>query len=245
MGRNKIRKFSSSEKSKIVLALLKEELTLSQLSSKYGVSGKTIQNWHHKFLENMSLVFDPSKVVSVYKDEIETLKDQNDSLAKALGKTTVERDWAVGKLKSLDLLNKKGLVDSKLNNLSKARQCALLSINRSLIYYKSVLKKDCKSDILNKIDSIYSAHPEYGYRYIYNQLLEDGFNIGRDRVLKYMGMLGLSAVYPRKKLSTSSKSAQNKVYNYLLAPYWVDTGKTKKVRVNESNKVWSGDITYI
>ena len=58
-------------------------------------------------------------------------------------------------------------------------------------------------------------------------------------------MLGLSAVYPRKKLSTSCKSAQNKVYNYLLDSYRVNTGKTKKVHVSESNKVWSGDITYI
>ncbi|MGI2299254.1 hypothetical protein [Candidatus Cardinium hertigii] len=65
MRRNKIKKFSSLEKSKIVLALLREDLTLSELSSQYGASGKTIQNWHHNFLENMYLVFDPSKVVGL------------------------------------------------------------------------------------------------------------------------------------------------------------------------------------
>ncbi|WP_342265437.1 IS3 family transposase [Cardinium endosymbiont of Philonthus spinipes] len=245
MGRKKISHFSSEEKTKTVLALLKENSTLSELSSKYGVTSKTIQNWKHQFLENASVVFDPSKFVGVYKHEIETLKHQNHELAKALGKTTVERDWAVGKLKSLDLLSKKSLVGSKLVNLPKARQCALLSINRSLIYYKSRKTNNCNTDILNKIDSVYREHPEYGYRYIYNQLQEEGFDIGRDRVLKYMGMLGISAIYPRKKPSISCKDNQHKVYSYLLDKYWSNSGKTKHVHVPTSNQVWSGDITYI
>ncbi|MGI2299829.1 hypothetical protein [Candidatus Cardinium hertigii] len=55
--------------------LYREQLTLSQLSSKYGVGGKTIQNWERQFLENPSLAFDPCKVVGVYKDEINNLKN--------------------------------------------------------------------------------------------------------------------------------------------------------------------------
>ena len=45
-------------------------------------------------------------------------------------------------------------------------------------------------NILNKIDEIYTDNPVYGYRYIHRQLLEDGFNIGKDRVLRYMNILG-------------------------------------------------------
>ncbi|CCM10586.1 Putative transposase [Cardinium endosymbiont cEper1 of Encarsia pergandiella] len=147
MGRKKVRKFSSVEKTKIVLDLLKEELTLVELSSKYGVTSKTLQNWKHQFMEHAYLAFDPSKVVSAYKDEIAHLKDENDSLAKTLGKTTVERDWAVGKLKSLDLLSKKGLVESKLTHLPKARQCKLLSINRSFLYYKSSIEDSFNKEL--------------------------------------------------------------------------------------------------
>ncbi|MCT4696894.1 transposase [Candidatus Cardinium sp. TP] len=77
MGRKKIRHFSSEEKTKIVLALLQEDVTIAQLSSKYGVTSKTLQNWKRQFLENASTTFDPSKVVSVYKEEISALKDQN------------------------------------------------------------------------------------------------------------------------------------------------------------------------
>ncbi|MCT4696899.1 IS3 family transposase [Candidatus Cardinium sp. TP] len=93
---------------------------------------------------------------------------------------------------------------------------------------------------------IYREHPAYGYRYIYNQLQQYGFNVGRDRVLKYMGVLGISAIYPHKKPSISCKDAQHKVYGgYLLDKYWVNSGKTKQVHVPKSNQVWSGDITYI
>ncbi|MGI2298663.1 transposase [Candidatus Cardinium hertigii] len=55
MGRKKVRKFSSLEKTKIVLDLLKEALTLVELSSKYGVTTKTLQNWKHQFMENASI----------------------------------------------------------------------------------------------------------------------------------------------------------------------------------------------
>ena len=65
--------------------------------------------------------------------KIEELKEQNDELAKALGKSTIERDWAVGKLNSLDISNKRRLVDSKLKEISMARQCELLKINRSML----------------------------------------------------------------------------------------------------------------
>ena len=41
------------------------------------------------------MAFEPARVVSEYKTEIEGLKSQNDELAKALGKATVERDWAL------------------------------------------------------------------------------------------------------------------------------------------------------
>ncbi|MDN5247510.1 MAG: IS3 family transposase [Candidatus Cardinium sp.] len=77
-----------------------------------------------------------------------------------------------------------------------------------------------------------------------NQLQEDGFHVGRDRVLKYIGVLGISAIYPRKKPSISCKDGQHKVYSYFLDKYWINFGKTKRVHVPKSNQVWSGDITY-
>ena len=245
MVKKQIRNFSAEVKTKIVLEMLKEESTIAQLSTKYEVSAKTMQNWKKQFLNNASLAFEPAKAVSEFKDQIDSLKTQNDELAKALGKATVERDWAVGKLGSLDISNKKSLVDSKLKTLSKARQCELLQVSRSGVYYKPKIMSLYNLNILNRIDEIYTDNPDYGYRYVHKQLLEDGFNIGRDRVLKYMGVMGIEAIYPHKKKSISAKDSQHKVHSYLLESYWTKSGKSKSVHVPYVNAVWSGDITYI
>ncbi|MCL0052274.1 integrase core domain-containing protein [Peptococcaceae bacterium] len=45
-------------------------------------------------------------MVKKYKQKINALKKDKEKLAKKLGEVMVERDWAVGKLKSLDLLTK-------------------------------------------------------------------------------------------------------------------------------------------
>ena len=220
MSKKEKRNFSAEQKTKIVLELMESELTIAQLSKKYEITGKTIQNWKKQFLENASLAFEPAKVVSEYKSEIKELKAENDELAKALGKATVERDWAVGKLNSLYIPNKRDLVDSKLEKISMARQCELLKIIRSRMYYKPKIMSIYNKRIIDRIDEIYTANPDYGYRYIYNHLIEDGFNIGRDRTLKYMNIMGLEAIFPKKKKNISIGNKLHKIYPYLLEPYW-------------------------
>jgi len=53
--------------------------------------------------------------------------------------------------------------------------------------------------ILHAMDEIYTDNSEYGYRFIYQQLREDGHKIGINRVLKYMGKLGIQAITSTKK----------------------------------------------
>jgi putative transposase len=244
MARKKGQTYTSEQKAKVVLELLKEEKTLGELATQYKVTPKTIQNWKRQFLENAFKAFEEDGASN--KEELSKLKEENDTLAKTLGRTTVERDWAVGKLKSLDLSNKKSLVDSKLTTLSMTRQTKLLEMNRTTLYYKPVPFSDTNLKILNQIDEIYTDNPDYGYRMIYQQLQEGGYNIGNNRVLKYMGILGIQALYPNKKKATSIKGEAYRVYPYLLKPYWYKTGqKTKAVKVDTPNEVWSGDITYI
>ena len=98
---------------------------------------------------------------------------------------------------------------------------------------------------MDRIDEIYTDNPEYGYRFIYKSLLEEGFSIGRDRTLKYMSIMGIEALYPKKKKSISMQNKAHKIYPYLLEPYWQTTNGIRSVYIPKSNEVWSGDITYI
>jgi len=235
---DKKRAYSPDFKTKVVLELLSGEMTLAQVASEYDVTAASLKIWKKKFLENASMAFDLGKATKSYKDEIADLKQENDALAKKLGKTTVERDWAVGKLRSLESSTKKGLVDSKLSHssISITRQCDLMGLNRLTLYYKP--KPTSKTDlrIMSRIDEIYTdISSTYGYRFTRQRLLEDGFQIGRDKVLRLMSRMGIQAIFPRKKKLTSIKNHAREIYPYLL----------KDLSINHSNQVWSGDITYI
>ena len=233
---SKRRQFSAEFKTKVVLELLSDEMTVAQVASKYEITAKSLSDWKKQFLMNASLAFDVGGATQAYRDEIEELKEENDELAKKLGKTTIERDWAVGKLKSLDLLNKKDLVDSKLSNIPMTRQCELIALNRSTLYYEAKPMGSDDVKAMKRIDEIYTdISSTYGYRFMHKQLLQDGFAIGVNKVNRLMNEMGIQAIFPRKRRLTSIKNKQHKIYPYLL----------RDIEFIKENQVWSGDITYI
>lgn len=245
MSRKKGQIYSAEQKTKIVLELLREDQTINQLATKYQITAKSIQNWKKQFLENASLAFEPAKAVQEFKDEIKSKDEEIAELQKQLGKSVVEKEWLAKKLESSVSLNKrKTLVEDGLE-LSKTIQCKLLSVSRAAHYYKAVPISEKNLKIMHTIDEIATDNSEYGYRYIHQQLLEDGYNIGKDRVLKYMQFMGIQAIYPTKKRLTSIGNPEHKIYEYLLKEYWTKTGRTKQIYVPTPNEVWSGDITYI
>lgn len=109
-----------------------------------------------------------------------------------------------------------------------------MDLSRSSFYYEAKPAFDpIDLKILHRMDAIYTEHPFYGYRSIRDELVGEGFSIGNDRVLKYMKILGLEAIYPKKKTTIADRT--HKVYPYLL----------KGLDINRSNQVWASDITYI
>lgn len=245
MSRKKGQIYSAEQKTKIVLELLKEDQTINQLATKYQITAKSIQNWKKQFLENASLAFEPAKAAQEFKDEIKAKDEEIAELQKQLGKSVVEKEWLAKKLESSVSLNeRKTLVEDGLK-LTKTTQCKLLSISRATHYYKPMPASQQNLKIMHTIDEIAIDNSEYGYRLIHRQLLENGYAIGKDRVLKYMQFMGIQAIYPTKKRLTSIKNPEHQIYEYLLKPYWTRTGRTKQVYVPTPNEVWSGDITYI
>ena len=113
---SKKRKVYSAEfKAKLVLEVLEGIDTVNEIASKYEVQPLNLRNWKKQFLENMSLAFDKSSVVKEYKEEIEELQKDNDTLAKKVGNLTIEKDFLEGKLVSLlSSNNRKELIDTKL-----------------------------------------------------------------------------------------------------------------------------------
>ena len=165
----------------------------------------SLRNWKKHFLENMSLAFDKSTVVKEYKDEIETLQYEKDAITKKFGETIVEKDFLVEKLKSLaSSKERKTLLDTK-HNLSQNKQCKLLHVSKSSLYYIPTKQFAKVSDlkVLDAINNIYSDFPSYGSRRIHSQLLRDGHSVGKKFVKKAMKYMGIEALYP--KTTTANK----------------------------------------
>ena len=169
--------YSADFKAKLVLKVLEGEKTLNEIASEYEILPKNLQNWKKQFLENMSLAFDKSTVVKEYKTEIEELQKSNDNLAKKVGNLTIEKDFLDGKLVSLaSSKERKTLLDTK-HNLSQNKQCQLLHVSKSSLYYIPTKQFAKASDlkVLDAINNIYSDFPSYGSRRIHSQLLRDGY----------------------------------------------------------------------
>lgn len=226
--------YSTEFKTKIVLEVLKGDKTLNEIASAHNLIPKNIQNWKATFLANAEMAMEPSRAVKEYKDEIAELKAKNDEYAKALGKVTLERDWMQGKLKSLDLQNRKPMIDTQAQTLSLSRQCELLSVSRSTLYYEPVINKK-ELAIKEHIQKIYEEIPIYGYLKVHQQLLEDGFDVSANTVLKYRQELGLKAVLAVRAPNTSLANKEHPIYSY----------KLKDIEITRANQVWSTDITYI
>ena len=241
--------YSADFKAKVVLELLEGDNTLNEIASKYNLLPKNLQNWKKQFLNNASLAFDKSIVVKEYKEEIEKLKKEKDATSKKLGEVIIERDWAVGKLKSLDLSTKRRLIsegkvqaqkDIKIPSLNK--QLAMLNISKTTHYYKPVQKFSSNEDLklLNTIDKIHTKYPYYGTRRVEKLLKRLGFNVGRKLIKSAFEFMGIKALYP--KIRTTITNKEHKKYPYLLDEFKNDNNQ---VVVDSANKVWSADITYI
>lgn len=83
------------------------------------------------------------------------------------------------------------------------------------------------------IDEQYTRTPFYGARRLTAWLNTQGYRVGRKRVSRLMGLMGIEAIYPKKRLSHGDPQARK--YPYLL----------KDLTINRADQVWATDITYI
>ena len=128
---------------------------------------------------------------------------------------------------------KRQMVENEHAQMSIKRQTWLLGINRSGLYYQETATKESEHQIMKEMDRIYTESPTYGSRRLREGLRDFGFNLGRDHVRRLMRIMGLQAIYPKKRLSISDN--QHKKYPYLL----------NGVKIERPNQVWSTDITFI
>jgi len=137
------------------------------------------------------------------------------------------------KAQLLGLNQKCQLLDYVEKDLSLRRQCEVLNLNRSSIYYQPRPEKSYHVQLMNLIDEKYTDMPYYGVPRMTQHLRQSGHVAGPKLVRRLMRQMGLEAIYPKPKMS--KRHPEHKIYPYLL----------RDVKIKKPNHVWSTDITYI
>lgn len=123
---------------------------------------------------------------------------------------------------------------SKDAKISLRRQCRLLDITRSLLYYVPKGESEENLQIMRKMDELHLKDATAGSRRMRNYLRRRGWpKMSRTRAKRLMRLMGLEAVYPRKR--TTIPGGPSGIYPYLL----------KDLKIIRPNQVWTADITFI
>jgi len=133
----------------------------------------------------------------------------------------------------LSVERRRAVVDRRHPSLSIVRQCELLDISRSGLYYQPAGISEEDLTLMKLIDRQYLTTPFYGARRLAVWLKNQGYRVNRKRIRRLMQVMGLKAIYRRPR--TSQPAAGHRIYSYLL----------NGMKLTRPNQVWAADITYI
>ena len=122
---------------------------------------------------------------------------------------------------------------SKGHKLSVRRQCALLTLARSNLYYQPKGESAENLQFMGIIDKQFLETPWYGSRQMARHMKRNNHQCGRHRVRRLMRLMRLVPIY--QEPNTSKKHPQHKIWPYLL----------RNTVIDRPNQVWRADITYI
>jgi putative transposase len=126
------------------------------------------------------------------------------------------------------------MVDSNNSRLSVRRQCELLGINRSRLYYAAAPVSEGTQSLMNVIDQEFTAHPFTGVARMAQVVRRrHGLVVNVKRVRRLMRAMGLVAIYPKPR--TTQSVMEHARYACLI----------RKLQIDHADQVWCSDITYI
>lgn len=131
------------------------------------------------------------------------------------------------------LKERRKMVDTDERTLSIREQSNILQVNRSSLYYKPKGETNLNLKLMRILDELYLKHPTYGVRRMQEELRELGYSVNHKRVRRLLRLMRLEAIYPKKNLSKLGNAKY--IHPYLL----------EHMEIDEPNKVWAIDITYI
>ena len=223
----KRRLFEASFKARVALDAVRGLKTVSELAALHKVHPSQITAWKKQLLEGAGTLFEGPASKADKSDEPSTSE-----LYEQIGRLKIELDWVKKKWPGT-VAEKRSWVDASDVTLSVRRQCELLGLHRSNLYYEPVPESADNLTLMRLIDEEYLRHPFLGSRRMELYLEQLGYVISRKKVQRFMRRMGIEGLAPGPRTSVSSKG--HKVFPYLL----------RGTEITRPNQVWACDITYV
>ena len=125
------------------------------------------------------------------------------------------------------------MIDRDLASVSIRRQCGLIGLTRSSLYYQPAGESEENLLLMCLMDRQYTKTPFYGWPRMTAHLRREGHEVNPKRVRRLMALMGLQAIYPKRKMTVPAPG--HKRYPYLLRGF----------QISRPCQVWSSDITYV
>ena len=117
--------------------------------------------------------------------------------------------------------------------LPVTRQCQLLALPRSSVYYTPQPVPAATLALMRQLDELHLEYPFAGSRMLRDLLRLRGVVVGRKRVATLMRRMGIEALYRHPRSTQPHPGHQ--VFPYLL----------RDLAITRPNQVWAMDLTYI
>jgi putative transposase len=117
--------------------------------------------------------------------------------------------------------------------LSVRKQCELLDINRSSVYYKPKGESEENLEIMRLMDEHFIEYPTEGVLRMQDFLLALGIVANVKRIRRLLRLMAIMALFPKRNLSKLGLAKH-------IKPYLL-----RGLKIERPNQVWSIDITYI
>ena len=221
------RRFTAAFKKRVVLEALRGDRTVQEIAARHEVHPNQVSTWKRQAVDGLDEVFANGKGSRQFgaggHDPGPAREDRRvdggtgffsarvGTLSRAVRLEMVERNAA----------------------LSISRQCALLGISRSSVYYEPRGESAENLALMRRMDALSLQYPFYGSRQMARHLRREGVAVGRRRVRRLMRLMGLEAIY--RKPRTSVAEPDHRIYPYLL----------RGLTIDRPNQVWCSDISCI
>jgi len=104
------------------------------------------------------------------------------------------------------MTKRRGLVDANARP-SMRRQCELLDVSRSSLYYEPVEPDEEELTLMRRLDALHLKYPFYGSRKLSRTLKNEGVRVNRKRVQRLMrvNVRAIQELAGHKDLSTTQR----------------------------------------